>query len=356
MKLISHKIFLKHRMEGQHPERPERIAQALKVFEYEKAKNGEEYLKKVHTQRYIDAVKCASKEAGKEVKFLDSGETYACSDTYEAACYAVGATVQAAEYARKKQPAFAMVRPPGHHAHPDWTNGFCVFSNIAIGAAYLAEKGQKVLIVDIDMHRGDGTSDCVNMLNKVLDNRLFYFSINQEGVFPGATIDEGNIHNIYVPPNINEEQYISIMKKELQALISRFKPTIIAISAGFDSFATDKESYGKDVGAALPLTKKTIIELKKAIEGIPYFAVLEGGYNPSSVVQGVAAFIGINVKEEKKEEKPKEDKKELKKKIELSKPIKTKIKVKKQKNVKKTKKIIRTLNKKKAIAKKKKKR
>jgi acetoin utilization deacetylase AcuC-like enzyme len=179
-----------------------------------------------------------------------------------------------------------------------------VFNNIAIASVYLAEKGEKVLIVDIDMHRGDGTSDAVTQLNKILENKLYYFSINQQGAFPGAAIDEGNIHNIYVNAGISEQEYISTMTKELTATLSRFKPTIIAISAGFDSFETDKNLYGEKIGAGLLLTKKTVIELKKIISNYRYFAVLEGGYNPESVVQGVAAFLGVALKEEKKEVKP----------------------------------------------------
>ncbi len=285
-----------------HPENAARIAKAMKTFKHELAKNGEQYLTKIHTQRYIDRVKKASAEAGRGFKFLDAGETYACAETYKAACYAVGAAVAAAEYARKKKNAFALVRPPGHHAHPDWTNGFCVFNNIAIASAYLAEKDERVLILDIDLHRGDGTSDCVTRLNQEMENRLYYFSINQHGIFPGASIDEGNVHNIYLDFGTSEDEYITVLKKEVPALMSRFKPTIVAISAGFDSFAKDKETHSATLGCGLSLTKKTVIELKKMLEKIPYFAVLEGGYNPDSVVEGVGAFLGINVPEPKKKE------------------------------------------------------
>ena len=100
MKLISHAIFLKHKIED-HPETPERIRKAMKLFSYEDAEDGERYLNKVHTPRYIGKVKQASADAGEGFRFLDAGETYVGRNTYKAACYAVGAAVKAAEYAVK---------------------------------------------------------------------------------------------------------------------------------------------------------------------------------------------------------------------------------------------------------------
>ncbi|MFC1741597.1 histone deacetylase family protein [Nanoarchaeota archaeon] len=292
MKLISHEIFLKHNLKG-HPENADRIRSALKEFKYEQAVNGEIHLNKVHTQRYVQGVKKALEHVQGPVGFLDAGETYVGRDTYKAACYAVGAAVAAAESALKKKPAFALVRPPGHHAHPDWTNGFCIFNNMAIAAAYLAEKGSRVLIVDIDMHRGDGTQDAVTRLNEDLDNKLFYFSINQQGVFPGMTFDEGNVQNIYVEAGTSENDYLEILRKELPARIRAFKPKVIAVSAGFDSFAIDTDSHSETLGCGLLLTRRTVNELKRIIGKVPYFAVLEGGYNSDSVLEGVSAFMGV---------------------------------------------------------------
>ncbi len=286
MKLISSKLFLKHKKEG-HIERPERIEPVLKRFKYEKAEDGEIHLSKVHTSEYVEHIKELSKQGTGTI----GTDTYYDKNTYKVACYAAGAAIQSAKHALKGENAFALVRPPGHHAHPDWTGGFCIFNNTAIAATYCAEKGKKVLIIDIDIHRGDGTQECINKLNKDFDGKMYYLSFNQEGIFPGATLDEGKIRNIYLPAGITEEEYLRVMKEETENIKKKFKPDIIAISAGFDSFLQDKKSYETDLGCGFSLTGKTITELKKIIGKTPYFAVLEGGYNPKSVLEGVTAFI-----------------------------------------------------------------
>ncbi|HII72482.1 TPA: hypothetical protein HA265_07035, partial [Candidatus Woesearchaeota archaeon] len=252
MKLISSNIFLKHKLEG-HVERPERIKRLLTELEFEKADKGDIYLHLVHTPEYIEKVKNMSLEAGDRIRHIDAGDTYVTAETYNVAVTAVGAAVKAADYVLKGQNAFALVRPPGHHAHPGWTGGFCIFNNAAIGAAYMLQKGKKVLIFDFDMHRGDGTQDCVKQLNKHFPGKVYYFSINQEGVFPGASLDEGNVYNVYLPPGTTENEYLELMRKELDYRIKQFRPDAIVISAGFDCFAKDAEQYYPRLGCALLL-------------------------------------------------------------------------------------------------------
>ncbi|MFC1722613.1 histone deacetylase family protein [Nanoarchaeota archaeon] len=288
MKLISSKKFLKHKLEG-HVESPERIVKLLKKLEFEEAKDGELHLSLAHTPEYIEKVKATVAMGG---GFLDSGDTYVDKDTYDVACHAVGAAVKAGEYALKGKEAFALVRPPGHHAHPSYTGGFCIFNNMAIAAAYIAGKGKRVLIFDFDMHRGDGTQACVGRINDDVGKRLYYLSINQRAVFPGASLDEGQIKNLYVESGISEKDYIKLVKEELGGLMKSFKPDIIALSAGFDSFANDTEKHSGTLGCGLLLTKKFIVELKKLIGKKSYFCVLEGGYDPESIKEGLMELMG----------------------------------------------------------------
>ena len=146
MKLIYNPIFLEHDT-GMHPENKKRLSSLgeLPVTELE---NGEKYLELVHIPEYIKRIKDLSARGGGH----SDTDTIVSKGSYEAAIYAVGATIMAS-----KSGNFALTRPPGHHAHQDHSSGFCLFNNIAIASQYHADKGKKVLIIDIDGHLGCST-------------------------------------------------------------------------------------------------------------------------------------------------------------------------------------------------------
>ena len=242
----------------------------------------ESSLRLVHTQQYIEDVKkkCLHSE------MLDP-DTQTSPGSFSAALFAVAATIQASETDN-----FALVRPPGHHAYPDHGAGFCIFNNIAIASQKLIAEGKRVCIVDIDGHLGDGTESFFYSSNSVL-----YISLHQEHAYPEKglpeEIGEGNgkgfTINMPIPKKCGDDAYLQILHRLLPIAIE-FKPDIIAVSAGFDTYRTDPV-------LELNLSKNAYHQIGALLhKSFPHiFAVLEGGYDTKALPECVYNFIdGVN--------------------------------------------------------------
>jgi acetoin utilization deacetylase AcuC-like enzyme len=279
MRVLFNKKFLDHNIESP-VEGSYRIEKFPEFYDDEDV-DGEKYISLVHHQKYIDYIKscCENNTTLAEVKLTP--------DSWEAAKSAVGLTVLAS-----MQGDFAVVRPPGHHAHRDKTAGFCFFNNVAIAAQRLADQGKKVMIIDIDGHHGDGTQNIFYQSNKV-----FYASIHQAYTFPftgnppETGEGEGNGYTLNIPlmPGAGDKIFLKALKKII-SVGHQFKPDVVAVSAGFDA-------YEKDRLLGLKLTQKAYYEcgykLRRSFKNI--FAVLEGGYH-LDMKECIESFVsGINV-------------------------------------------------------------
>ena len=289
MELIYSSEFLLHQTGG-HPECPERLS----AFEGNIASDipaGEPYLSLIHSAEHIKNVK----DHGKQSIPLNP-DTLAGPGSFTAACAAVGAAILAAE-----QRDFSLGRPPGHHAYPSRSTGFCLFNNIAIAAQHLVNQGKKVMILDIDGHLGDGTSAIFYGSKEVL-----FCSMHQYPAFPGtgwvdeigSDAGEGYTINIPMPPGAADDIFWSALEF-ITPIMRNFDPDIIAVSAGFDGHQFDPllqlnfslDGYHK-CGSWLLQT------------GYDVFAVLEGGYNLSVLPEAIDEFHrgvnGINSAHEEK--------------------------------------------------------
>jgi acetoin utilization deacetylase AcuC-like enzyme len=288
MKKIYNKIFLEHDT-GMHPENKKRL-ESLGPLPDTEIESGEKYLTLFHTQEYIDLVKeeCALRG------HLDP-DTTVSEKSYEAAIYAVGATIMAS-----KTNDFALVRPPGHHAYPSHSSGFCIFNNIAIATQKLVNEGKRVLIFDFDAHLGDGTVKFFYNTDKVL-----YWSLHQSPAFPGGgNVDEvgegkgkGFTINVPLPPGSGDDIYFGAINR-LMPIVEQFKPDTVAVSAGFDA-------HQHDLLLDLRLSTNAYYKIGKILSRFKnVFATLEGGYNIVVFPKCVNNFIdGINGKKIKYSER-----------------------------------------------------
>jgi acetoin utilization deacetylase AcuC-like enzyme len=269
MKLVYHPDFLLHESSIGHPENPGRLGLVLdEGYDFvEPCKDGEKCLGLVHDRDYVNTVRILSSQGVS----LDM-DTYTCRKSYRVACLAVGAAIKAADV-----DGFALLRPPGHHAP---YGGFCLFNNMAIVARYLAKKGKRVMIFDWDLHHGNGTQDLVKGEEDIL-----YFSTHQSPCYPGTGLEsEGNAINIPLAPGSGDGEYVRAVEDRLASALERFQPDVVGVSAGFDSYYKDIGWVG---GASLNLTTRSYELILDLIKEYRVFFLLEGGYNPESVADGV---------------------------------------------------------------------
>ncbi len=263
MKIVFHPMFLEHKMPG-HPENPNRFS-LLDLSRYEKPEPRLDLIEKTHSREYIEKVK--SMKTG----WLDP-DTYVCEKTWEASLLAVGAAWKAYEIR-----GFALVRPPGHHATRNRGMGFCIFNNIASVALELARQGKKIAILDLDAHHGNGTQDLV-----IGNRNIIYFSTHQSPGYPGTGLEsKENCFNFPIPPGSGDDEFFKAWDK-FEPVLRRFDPDVIGLSLGFDS-------YEKDYGwlTFLRFSLKPFETVLSLGENYHVFGVLEGGYNPESIKDGL---------------------------------------------------------------------
>ncbi|PVX23498.1 MAG: hypothetical protein CW716_12105 [Candidatus Bathyarchaeum sp.] len=288
--------YLSHKTGPRHPESPSR----LRVIMRELNKNGIlenencaivepealsiKDLQLVHKLDYIQRIKQFCSCGG---GLLDKEDTVVSSRSYEVARLAAGGAVKATDMVMRGQyrNAFAFVRPPGHHAGPDYPMGFCVFNNVALAAAYLQKKFglERVLILDIDAHHGNGTQDIFYKSSKVL-----YVSLHEDPIeFPltgfvdevGKNRGQGYSVNIPLPYGTGDKIYFRAFNEIAAPIINQYKPQFILVSTGFDNHYADP--VGNLSLSAFTYTKifdSVLKSAEKFCQG-KVVAVLEGGYS-----------------------------------------------------------------------------
>ncbi len=226
----------------------------------------------------------------------DYAPTYVTQTTYADAFLAAGAALDCtrAVLRGEAQNAFAILRPPGHHAEPDAAMGFCLLNNIAIAARQaLADGIQKILIVDFDAHHGNGTQAVF-----INEPRVAFFSTQQENIYPFRTgfIEDapharGRIVNLPLPARAGDAAFARIADDALTPLVEHFRPEMMFVSAGFDSHWDDPLAELGLSSAGYYAYARRLVELADQHCGGKIVFVLEGGYNPKSVASGVDAVL-----------------------------------------------------------------
>jgi len=306
MLLITSPRFEEHVTPPGHPERMER-AHVFNTVAHRWAVRGgateapravtREQLERVHGRQYLSEIQAAAGRA----MMLDP-DTYTSPESVEIAALAAGAAVQAAEHALESlDPAFALVRPPGHHAERDRAMGFCLYNNIAVAAAHALARGlERVAVVDIDVHHGNGTQWMFYE-----EPRVLYLSTHQFPFYPGTgAADEtgsgrgaGFTVNVPLEMGATDADYSLVYRAAIVPILAQFAPQLVLVSAGYDA-------HERDPLASMRVTTEgyaNIVRLlTNAAGATPIAFVTEGGYDLGALAEcleaSFAAIDGAGVK------------------------------------------------------------
>ncbi len=293
--IIYHPDYLLHET-GNHPERKERLLAIMHLIEESEIDLHKikpepasiEEMQYVHDPEYINKVKEYSE---REIP-LDP-DTVLCRESYHAALLAAGGMISAVDDGR----AFALVRPPGHHALSDRGMGFCLFNNIAIGARHAQRTGyDRVLVVDWDVHHGNGTQHIFYD-----DPSVFYFSVHQYPHYPGtgsagetgSGAGQGYTLNVPLPAGSGDAEYVNVFRNILIPAALGFDPDIVLVSAGFDAHIDDPLAGMAVTTAGFGRMASIVSSIADRCCDGRLAITLEGGYDLNALSHSVLAVLKV---------------------------------------------------------------
>jgi acetoin utilization deacetylase AcuC-like enzyme len=296
---------LRHTLEG-HPENQRRLRSTMDLLQDDGVLDRlakvastpapEDAILRVHTPAYLERLQVITQRGGGH---LDA-DTYVNGDSYEAAIRAAGGLMNLVDAVmwRQVDNGLALVRPPGHHALAHNGMGFCIFANVAVAARWAQQQHgvQRVLIVDFDVHHGNGTQDIFYE-----DPSILFVSTHQFPYYPGTGAATemgveggyGATVNIPFPPHVGDQGYLDAFQKVLSPLARRFKPELIMLSAGFDAHWMDPlASMGVSITGYMALVQE-LMALADELCGGRLVCVLEGGYNLQVLAHSVLSTFRL---------------------------------------------------------------